>query len=282
MRLILLTCVTMCAFAANSVLNRLAIDSGNIDPSSFAVIRVLAGAIALCVLVILRGNKVPVASRGRMLSAFSLSVYMIGFSLAYATLDAGLGALILFGTVQVSMFGWGALRGSRSTPRQLVGAAIAFAGLVAALWPSDSGGANLSGAAFMVLAGLGWAGYTLAGRTATDPLAATAANFLVAVPILLVLLFGAGLHAGPMGIALAVLSGAVTSGLGYALWYHVLPQLTSQSAAVVQLSVPIIAIAAGAVMLNEVVRMSVVGAAVLVLGGIAFAVTAPRSPADHS
>lgn len=282
MRLILLTCITMCAFAANSVLNRLAVDNGTIDPSSFAVIRVLAGALGLCMLVVLRGQKVPIASRARFLSAISLSVYMIGFSMAYVTLDAGLGALILFGVVQVSMFGWGALRGSQPTLRQLAGAAIAFTGLIVALWPSDTGAADLTGAAFMVFAGLGWAGYTLAGRTARDPLAATAANFLVAVPILLVLLFGAGLHAGPVGIALAVLSGAVTSGLGYALWYHVLPQLASQSAAVVQLSVPVIAIAAGAAFLNEAISISVVGAAVLVLGGIALAVTVPKSRADHS
>lgn len=282
MRLALLTTLTMIAFAANSVLNRLAVDSGAIDPSSFAMIRVTAGAIALCMILTVRGGGLPVLARGRAIGAASLAAYMIGFSLAYITLDAGLGALILFGTVQVVMFGWSAMRGSAPTPRQLTGAGIAFVGLLLALWPSDGAGGDVGGAVFMVIAGIGWAIYTLVGKNSADPLASTAANFVVAVPLLLILLAGTGLHAAPSGIALAILSGAVTSGLGYALWYTVLPDLRGQTAPVIQLSVPIIAIGAGALLLGEAVTLSVIIAAVLVLGGIALTVTAPAVPADHS
>ncbi|MEM6373990.1 MAG: DMT family transporter [Pseudomonadota bacterium] len=282
MRLALLTAITMIAFAANSVLNRMAVDSGAIDPSSFAMIRVIAGAVALCMILTVRGGALPIAARGRLIGAASLSAYMIGFSLAYVSLDAGLGALILFGTVQVVMFGWSALRGVVPAPRALGGAAVAFAGLVLALWPRDGGGGDASGAALMVIAGIGWAVYTLVGKGSADPLATTAANFVVAMPMLLVLLLGAGLYAAPSGIALAIASGAVTSGLGYALWYQVLPQLRNQTAPVVQLSVPIIAILAGALLLGETITLSVVLAAILVLGGIAVTVTAPAVQARHN
>ena len=135
MRLILLTSVTMVAFAANSLLNRLAVESGAIDPSSFALIRVLSGAIMLCVIVTIQRRSLPVMAPGRLVGAVSLVAYMAGFSLAYATLEAGLGALILFGTVQVTMFGWSAWRGQRPLLRQIMGATIAFGGLMLVLWP---------------------------------------------------------------------------------------------------------------------------------------------------
>ncbi|MBY5931675.1 DMT family transporter [Tateyamaria omphalii] len=282
MRLILLTCLTMIAFAANSVLNRMAVDGGGIDPSSFAMIRVLAGAVALGMILTVRGGGLPLWQRDRVVGATSLAAYMVGFSLAYVTLDAGLGALILFGTVQVAMFGWSALRGGHPTARQMLGAAIAFAGLLIALWPDDNGGGDIAGAALMVVAGLGWAAYTLAGKGAKDPLAATAANFIWTLPILGVLLFGTGLHAAPSGIALAILSGAVTSGLGYALWYSILPRLAGQTAAVVQLSVPIIAIAGGALLLGEALSLSLALSAALVVGGIAVAVTASKAQEGRS
>jgi drug/metabolite transporter (DMT)-like permease len=282
MRLIVLTCLTMIAFAANSVLNRLAVDSGSIDPSTFALIRVLAGALALCMVLSVRGGGLPILARGRIAGAISLAAYMIGFSLAYVTLDAGLGALILFGTVQVTMFGWSAWRGVVPTRRQMLGAGVAFGGLLIALWPRGAVGGDVTGAIFMVIAGIGWAAYSLAGKGAQDPLAATAANFVAALPLLLILLPLAGMNAAPSGIALAIVSGALTSGLGYALWYHVLPRLAGQTAAVVQLSVPVIAIAAGAVLLNEALSLVVSVSALLVLGGIALAVTSPTVPADRN
>ena len=282
MRLILLTCLTMIAFAANSVLNRVAVDSGSIDPSSFAMVRVVAGAVALCMILTVRGGGLPLIDRSRVVGALSLSAYMIGFSLAYVSLDAGLGALILFGTVQVTMFGWAALRGSSPTLRQLGGASIAFTGLLIALWPKGDSSGDLTGAVLMVGAGLGWAAYTLAGKDARDPLAATAANFVWTLPLLSLLLFGTGHYAAPSGIACAILSGAVTSGLGYALWYSILPRLAGQTAAVVQLSVPIIAIAGGALLLGERLSLSLALSAALVLGGVAVAVTASRAPAGRN
>ena len=275
MKLVFLVSVTMTAFAANSVLNRMAVGSAAIDPASFAVIRVAAGALMLACLA---WSRLRIFAPGRAIGATSLAVYMIGFSLAYLTLDAGLGALILFGTVQVSMFGWQALREARPTARALLGAGVAFAGLLLALWPQPGAEIGFAGSALMLVAGLGWAAYTLNGRGVKDPLAETGANFVVALPLTALLLFvGRGIEASAYGILLAVLSGAITSGLGYALWYSVLPRIAAQTAAVVQLSVPIIAIAGGAILLSEPIPSRLIGAAVLVLGGIALAVTSSRS-----
>ena len=282
MRLILLTVLTMLAFAANSILTRMAIEGGHIDPSSFAAIRIVAGAVALTMILILRGGRLPLFERARIVGALSLAGYMIGFSLAYATLDAGLGALILFGVVQVTIFVYGALRGAVPSPRQLSGAGVAFIGLLIALWPSDGSSSSITGTALMVVAGLGWAAYTLVGRGATNPLAATAANFVLATPLLLVILIGQSLNANVLGIGLAILCGAVTSGLGYSLWYSVLPKMTSTTAAIVQLSVPIIAIGAGAVFLGEAVGIVIIIAATSVVGGIALAVTTRSVPKDRT
>ena len=282
MRLILLTVLTMLAFAANSILTRMAIEGGHIDPSSFAVIRIVAGAVALTMILILRGGRLPLFERARIVGALSLACYMIGFSLAYATLDAGLGALILFGVVQVTIFVYGALRGAVPSPRQLSGAGVAFIGLIIALWPSEGSTSSVAGTALMVVAGLGWAAYTLAGWGATNPLAATAANFVLATPLLLVILIGQSPNADVVGIGLAILCGAVTSGLGYSLWYSVLPKMTSTTAAIVQLSVPIIAIGAGAIFLGEAVGIVIIIAATLVVGGIALAVTTRSVPKDRT
>jgi drug/metabolite transporter (DMT)-like permease len=282
MRLISLTALTMLAFAANSILTRMAIEGGHIDPSSFAAIRIVAGTVALAMILTVRSGGLPLFERARIVGALSLAAYMMGFSLAYATLDAGLGALILFGVVQVTIFIWGALRGATPSTRQLSGASLAFVGLLIALWPSEGSTSSVAGTALMVIAGLGWAAYTLVGRGATNPLAATAANFVLAMPLLMILLVGQSLNANIIGIGLAILCGAVTSGLGYSLWYAVLPKMTATTAAIVQLSVPIIAIAAGAVFLGEVVSLLIVIAAALVVGGIALAVTTRSVPTDHT
>lgn len=269
MKLALLTALTMVAFAANSVLNRLAVDGQFIDPSSFAVVRVSAGALVLYVLV--RG-RVQLWVKQRAVGAISLAIYLIGFSLAYATLDAGLGALILFGTVQVTMFGWSAFRGAQTRRSQIIGAGVAFGGLALALWPN--GETEIAGAGLMLAAGIGWAAYSLVGRQETDPTAATAGNFVVASPIVMALLLVGELHISLTGVALAILSGAVTSGLGYAAWYSIVRRIESQTAAVVQLSVPIIAIVAGATLLGEAVGAVLILSAALVLGGIAIAIRA--------
>lgn len=282
MRLALLTALTMIAFAANSVLTRLAIEGLHIDPSGFAIVRVASGALVLGMVITLRGGGLPLLRRNRLPGAFSLAAYMIGFSLAYLTLDAGLGALILFGVVQITMFLHGAIRGTAPNMRQITGAAIAFAGLLVALWPGAGNSSDLAGALLMVFAGLGWAAYTIIGRSAADPLAATAANFLLCLPILLALLVSTGLYFSPTGLALGILCGGLTSGLGYALWYNVLPGFDSATAAVVQLSVPVIAIGAGVVFLGESLSLLLIIATFLVLGGIGWAISAQSVPADRS
>ncbi len=280
MRLFLLTSLTMCAFAANSLLNRLAVGSGAADPASFAVIRVLSGAAMLAFLVILRGGAIPFLDRARVAGATALALYMVGFSLAYLTLDAGLGALILFGVVQITMFVLAAAWGNPASVRQIAGATVAFLGLAWVLWPSGSWSTDLTGAALMVAAGIGWAIYTLSGRGATDALAATAANFCLCLPLVAILLpvSPVPLAINPLGVALAVVSGAVTSGLGYALWYRLLPHLDTGVAAIVQLSVPVIALVGGVVLLGETATLRLLMGAVLVLGGIAMALRTPKRP----
>ncbi|MEH6519871.1 DMT family transporter [Sulfitobacter sp.] len=276
MRLILLTVLTMCAFAANSVLTRAAVEGGHLGPGAFSILRVAAGAAMLGGIAAWRGISVPLLRRARLPGAISLTAYMVGFSLAYLTLDAGLGALILFGVTQITMFTHGAVTGQPPTTRQLCGAGIAFAGLLLVLWPGAGSVADPLGAALMVLAGVGWAVYTIAGRGAADPLAATGANFILCLPLLTVLLIGSDLSGDWWGVVLALFCGAVTSGLGYALWYNVLRQMQGATAAIVQLSVPVIAILAGAVLLGETVPLVVMLAAGLVVGGIGWAVTAKR------
>lgn len=282
MRLVFLTAFTMVAFASNSILTRMAIEPGHIDPISFALIRVLAGAVFLCGLAWVQGSHLVWRGPARLIGAASLSVYMIGFSLAYVSLDAGLGALILFGVVQISMFAYSACVGAYPTHRQMAGAAIAFAGLVVALWPDADAAGNAFGAIAMVIAGLGWAAYTLSGKSARNPLGETAANFALCLPILCVLTFPFIDVATGVGVFLAVICGALTSGLGYALWYKVLPDMPRSSAAVVQLSVPVIAILAGVVVLNESITVSIIAASALVVLGIWLAVTRQSAPADRS
>jgi drug/metabolite transporter (DMT)-like permease len=270
MRLFLLTALTMLAFAANSVLNRWAVGPGHIGAVEFAMIRVISGAVVLAALVLWqRGGLAWPGMRGRLAGVAGLSGYLIGFSLAYRGLDAGTGALVLFGTVQVTMFA-GALVSREVVPaRRWAGAVLALCGLALIAAPGTMAPLPL---ALMAGAGLGWGLYSLAGRGAADPLAATAWNFLLSVPLVLPLGILSGLTAPDLtGVALAVMSGAVTSGLGYALWYRVLPQLGAARAAVAQLTVPVIAALGGAVLLAEAPGLRFSLAAVLVLGGVALA-----------
>lgn len=279
MRIFLLTALVMFAFAANSLLTRFAIIGGHIDPTGFALVRVGAGAAVLAVILWLRGGRLTLWHRSRAFGAVALAVYIIGFSLAYLTLDAGLGALVLFGVVQITMFGYGALFGTAATSRQLVGAAAAFVGLVVVLWPGAQTQVNPVGAALMVAAGVGWAAYTIVGKGSADPLENTASNFVICVPIVACLLLVQTVHITATGLVLGVLCGGITSGLGYALWYAVLPKLAQSTAAVVQLSVPVIAIVAGAALLAEPLSAKVILATLLVLGGIGLAVSARSVPA---
>ena len=276
MRLFLFTTLTMLAFAGNSLLNRFAVAEAAMDPASFALLRVLAGAAVLAVLVGLRNARagralLPPVSRAALPGVIGLSTYLAGFSLAYLGLGAGAGALILFGTVQITMFAGAVLRGQVLAPLRLLGAGIAFAGLLTLLWPGADPLA-LTPTIAMVSAGVGWGIYSLAGGNSADALAGTSVNFVLAAPVMALVWWATG--AAPLGgpgLALAVLSGAVTSGLGYALWYSVLPPLGAQRAAVAQLSVPLIAAAGGLVWLGEVVGLTFVLASALVLGGVGLA-----------
>ena len=271
----------MLAFAGNSVLNRMAVAGGAMDPVAFAVWRVVAGAGMLALLVAFRraraGGVVWAGWAGRGAGVAGLLTYLFGFSLAYVALDAGTGALILFGAVQVTMF-LGALWLAEAVPPcRWVGAGLAFGGLVLLLAPGQ-GAVPLIPAGLMALAGVGWGFYSLAGRRAGDALAATAANFVLAVPVALIalaILPGAVVPVSAWGIALAVLSGAVTSGMGYALWYAVLPELGAARGAVAQLTVPVIAAAGGALLIGEGVGWRFAMASVLVLGGVAWASLPP-------
>ncbi|MDX5414410.1 MAG: DMT family transporter [Rhodobacterales bacterium] len=269
MRLFLLTALTMLAFAANSILNRMALEDGTTGPAAFAAIRLVSGALCLWLLVVWRsGGLRPAWHPG---GAASLALYVLGFSFAYVTLPAGVGALILFGGVQITMFAGALLLREPVPARRWGGAALAFGGLVWLLWPAGGAAPDPLGAALMAAAALGWGIYSLLGRGATDPLRATAGNFVFAAPLGLILLAILPDSASARGVLLAILSGAVTSGCGYALWYAVLPQLGAARAAVAQLCVPVIAAAGGLLLLGEGVSLRFVLASLLVLGGVLLA-----------
>lgn len=267
-RLMLFTLAAMVAFAGNSLLCRLALLQTRIDPASFTTLRLVAGAGMLWLLISLRGG-------GRRLgggwpAALALFVYAAGFSFAYLSLPTGTGALILFGAVQASMIGYGLCRGERLGAQQLCGMILAFAGLVGLLLPGATAPA-LQGSLLMLAAGVAWGCYSLLGKGSGQPLRDTAGNFLRAVPLAAVLsaltLSGATLDGA--GVALALASGALASGLGYLLWYAVLPALAATTAATVQLSVPLLAGLGGVVFLAEPISLRLALSAVAILGGVA-------------
>jgi drug/metabolite transporter (DMT)-like permease len=270
MKLFFLVAVTMTAFAANSVLNRVGVATFGMDPFVFAVIRVAAGATILAVLVTLRGQSPFVDLPNRWRGALALTVYMIGFSWAYLSLGAGLGALILFGILQMMMFGWAVFKRQPVPVMRWVGAAFALVGLAVLLWPSGPAMVPFAGTLAMIAATAGWAAYTILGQGVRDPLAVSTGNFILCLPLVaLSLLLASGGVLSVGGVAAAIVAGAVTSGMGYALWYRVLPELPTTVAAVAQLSVPVIAVLAGVIFLAEPVSVRLIAAGVLVLGGIA-------------
>ncbi|WP_135505927.1 DMT family transporter [Roseovarius aestuariivivens] len=277
MRLFLLTSLTMIAFAANSVLNRMALAGGHIEAVQFGTIRLVAGAVMLAALCLLMRGALRFTGTGQAIGVAALVTYIYGFSLAYEALDAGLGALILFGMVQITMFA-SAVLGREIIPlRRWIGAGLALAGLAWLMWPGAGAHVSLLHGALMALAGIAWGVYSLVGRGAVDALGATAANFVLAVPVglfaFLVLPAAPDAARATMpGVGLATLSGAVTSGLGYALWYLVLPRLQASVAAVAQLTVPVIALTGGVVFLDETVSLRIALASALVLGGVALSV----------
>jgi len=274
MRILVLTVAALVAFAANSILNRAALAGQGMDPAVFTAIRLLSGAVVLTALASSRIGARSVLRAGSAVSAGALLVYAVFFSFAYVTLNAGLGALLLFGGVQITMFAGAVLAGQRPGAFRWAGSALGLAGL-AVLFLPGADAPDAAGSAMMLLAAAGWGVYSLRGARAGDPLATTAGNFLVAAPVALILLPLTGDLAaavtGP-GVVLAVASGAVASGLGYAIWYAALPALDASLAAVAQLTVPLIALAGGIVLLDEAATLSFAIAAILILGGVALAV----------
>ena len=208
----------------------------------------------------------------RLQGTGALLIYMVGFSFAYVELEAGVGALILFGGVQITMFAGALLSGERPPETRWLGSVIAFGGLVWLLWPGAVGAPALFPAALMAAAALGWGIYSLVGRQATDPLAETGANFICAAPLALMVWVFIPDNMTAAGALLAILSGAATSGLGYALWYSVLPRLDAAVAALAQLTVPVIAVLGGIVLLGEAATTRLIFASIVVLGGVAFGV----------
>lgn len=266
----------MTAFAANSVFARLALGDGAMDPASYTLIRILAGALMLVGLVGLgaRGRG-RMRSAGSLASALALFGYAAGFSYAYVALETGIGALILFACVQATMIGWAVARGDRPLPLEWLGLIAAFAAFVWLVSPGLAAPDPL-GAALMAGAGIAWGIYSLRGRGIGDPLAGTAGAFVLAAPlgIALALVALAGLAASPFGVVMAVASGALASGLGYALWYRVLGSLTATQAGIVQLTVPVIAALGGILFLGEPLTMRFALASLVILGGVAVAILA--------
>ena len=276
LRAVALTTLTMIAFAGNSLLCRLALKNTSIDPASFTAVRLVSGAGMLWLLGLVRST--TATGTGNWWSALALVAYAVAFSFAYVTLPASTGALLLFGTVQATMIGVGTWRGERLVGRQIAGLVLALGGLVGLLAPGLSA-PPVVGAALMLTAGVFWGVYSLRGRAGGDPTRVTAGNFLRAAPLGVALgligLRSASLDAAGLGYAVA--SGAIASGLGYAIWYSALPALSSTSAAVVQLSVPVIAALGGYLFLGEAITPRLVLASIAILGGIAAVVVGPRS-----
>ncbi len=277
-RVYMLTALAMLAFAANSVLGRLALYTTPLDAATFTVVRLLAGALVLGGVVFGRARREQPGA-GSWPSAAALFVYAAAFSFAYVVLPTGTGALLLFGAVQLSMIGYGLVRGERFSAVQTVGFALALGGLVYLLLPGLSAPPPVP-AALMVTAGAAWGVYSLRGRGSSDPAAVSAGNFLRTLPLAAALALAAlftplvAVQFDTLGLVYAGVSGALTSGLGYLVWYAALPSLRATVAATVQLSVPVLAALGGVVLIGEPISLRLVAAAVAILGGIALVLRA--------
>jgi drug/metabolite transporter (DMT)-like permease len=274
-RLFILTLLAMTAFAGNSLLCRAALRGMTIDAASFTSLRILSGAFALWLILQMRGRRAHNA--GSWSSGLALFVYAAAFSFAYLSLSAGTGALFLFAAVQATMIIWGLRKQERLHIRQCVGLALAFTGLVTLLLPGIST-PPLGGSLLMLSAGVAWGAYSLRGKTVDDPTAETAGNFLRALPMaaLLSMAMLPWAQLGRAGIVYAIVSGAITSGVGYVIWYAALPSLKAVSAASVQLSVPVLTAVAGILFLGESITVRFLVSSVAVLGGIALVVLEKR------
>lgn len=271
----------MIAFAANSLLCRVAIKGLHIDPFSFSTLRLLGGAVVLVIL--LRKPFLNRAVEWKLPNALFLALYVVAFSLAYMQLGAAEGALLLFGTVQLVMTGWGLYQGEKLSALKGAGIVLAGIGMAYLLLPGASS-PPAGPAAMMVLSGVGWAAYSLAGKRVNHATAATAGSFILATPLAIVLLLmqHQTAHADASGILLALVSGGLTSGAAYALWYAIVPSLPSSTASTVQLSVPCLSALGGALLLGEKLTVTLIIATAAVIAGIAMAIYADKRGAKKA
>jgi len=282
-RIVLLVALAMVAFAANSLLARAALAGPHIDAGAYTIIRLCAGALVLALLIGTQHGVAAIARvKGTWRSALALFIYAFAFSFAYLRLGAATGTLILFGAVQCTMLAWGLMRRDRPNLFELTGLVMAFGALIYLLAPGIAR-PDPVGSLLMALSGIAWGVYSLRGKASADPLADTAGNFIRCVPFCIALfaLPQTGHTLSPTGTLLAIASGALASGLGYAIWYRALPGLSTLQAAIVQLTVPIIAAIGAIVLLAETLTWRLAIAAIFVLGGVALAIFA-RPPARHA
>jgi len=269
------TTFAMLAFAGNSLLCRVALKDTGIDPASFTTIRLASGALVLWLIV--RSRRAGARPLGSWPSALALFAYAAGFSYAYISLTAATGALLLFGAVQATMISWGLWHGERLAAMQVTGLLVALVGLVGLVLPGLSA-PPLAGALLMLGAGVAWGVYSLRAKGSGDPTQATAGNFLRAAPlaVALSLLTMTQARVDVAGAIYAALSGAVASGLGYAIWYTALRGLRTTTASTVQLSVPVIAAIGGVLWLGEPLSLRLIAASVAILGGIALVISCKK------
>lgn len=268
-RTIAFTGLALLAFAGNSVLCRLALGGNSIDAASFTSIRLLSGIVMLVAILKMTGKVGKNISKGSWPAALMLFLYAAAFSFAYITLDTGTGALILFGAVQITMIMIGQFTGHRLNFGEWAGVLLAFSGFIYLVMPGLTT-PSLGGFLLMAVAGIAWGIYTLKGRNSTNPVGDTAYNFLRTLPFVIILILVAlpTARLSPEGVLLAITSGAITSGIGYAVWYHALGGLSVSKAAVVQLLVPVIAALGGAAFAGEAISLHLMLSSLLVLGGI--------------
>ncbi len=266
---LLFTSIALIAFAANSVLCRLALGENTIDAAGFTIIRLLSGALVLFVILKINNSNNSSYSKGSWPASLMLFLYAITFSFAYVTLDTGTGALILFGSVQISMILLSLISGNRLHITEWMGVSIAFAGFVYLIFPSVTA-PSVIGFLLMTVAGIAWGIYTLKGRGSDNPLMETTYNFLRTVPLVIILsiITVQNAYFSYEGVLLAVLSGGIASGIGYTIWYFALGGLSATQAAVVQLSVPVIAASGGVIFVSEAITLRLILSALMILGGI--------------
>jgi drug/metabolite transporter (DMT)-like permease len=277
-----LTTLALIAFAGNSVFCRLALAGPIIDPASYTAVRLIAGAVTLWIITTFRRASSSAKSGGSWISAMMLFLYAVTFSFAYVSLGTGTGALILFAAVQITMIAVGLYTGERPEISEWLGLFIAISGLIYLVSPGITA-PSILGSVLMVSAGIAWGIYSLRGRGASDPVSVTTDNFLRTVPLAigLILLWLSSLTITPMGFLWAALSGSITSGVGYVLWYAALPHLTATRAATVQLAPAPLAALGGVVVLSESISLRLIISTVIILGGVGLAISRHKSGAGR-